>query len=83
MPMPTTTTHNGQVTIPKRIRDAFGLTPGSAVDFAADKDGNVILRGADKHTCEVSKPVHLDLATSCPVVSATGRRGEDGRSALS
>jgi antitoxin PrlF len=44
--MPTTTTHNGQVTIPKQIRDALGLTPGSAVVFAADKDGNVILRKA-------------------------------------
>ena len=44
--MPTTITQKGQVTIPKQIRDALELTPGSMVDFAADKDGNVILQKA-------------------------------------
>lgn len=41
--MPTTLTSKGQVTIPKRIRDALHLTPGSAVDFAVNSDGNVVI----------------------------------------
>lgn len=44
--MATRITKKGQVTIPKRVRDALGLTRGTAVAFAADKDGNVTLRKA-------------------------------------
>lgn len=44
--MPTTLTVKGQVTIPKQIRDALGLTPGSAVDFAVNRDGEVVLHKA-------------------------------------
>jgi antitoxin PrlF len=42
--MSTTLTVKGQVTIPKPIRDALGLTPGSAVDFAVNRDGQVVLQ---------------------------------------
>lgn len=42
----TTITVKGQVTIPKHIRDALGLTPGSAVDFAVNRDGQVVLSKA-------------------------------------
>ena len=41
--MPTTLTSKGQVTIPKRIRDALRLRPGSAVDFAVNEQGQVLL----------------------------------------
>ena len=44
--MSTTLTVKGQVTIPKQIRDALGLTPGSAVDFAVNRDGQVVLHKA-------------------------------------
>jgi len=41
--MSTTVTSKGQVTIPKHIRDALRLRPGSAVDFAVDGQGQVVL----------------------------------------
>lgn len=45
--MTTTLTVKGQVTIPKQIRDALGLTPGCAVDFAVNRDGKVELHKAN------------------------------------
>jgi AbrB family looped-hinge helix DNA binding protein len=44
--MSTTLTSKGQVTIPKHVRDALGLGPGSAVDFDVDELGRVVLRPA-------------------------------------
>ncbi len=41
--MPTTLTSKGQVTIPKQIRDALNLAPGCAVDFAVNRDGDVVI----------------------------------------
>ena len=41
-----TITIKGQVTVPKPIRDALGLTPGSQVDFALNKHDQVVLRRA-------------------------------------
>lgn len=46
--MNTTLTIKGQVTIPKQLRDALGLTPGSQVQFALGKDGEVVLRKAGR-----------------------------------
>lgn len=42
--MTTNLTVKSQVTIPKQIRDALGLTPGSAVDFAVNREGQVVLQ---------------------------------------
>ncbi|MFM8467532.1 MAG: AbrB/MazE/SpoVT family DNA-binding domain-containing protein [Oxalobacteraceae bacterium] len=42
--MSTTLTVKGQVTIPKQIRDALKLKPGSQLDFALNEQGQVILR---------------------------------------
>lgn len=41
--MSTTLTSKGQVTIPKRIRDALNLSPGCAVDFAVNREGDVVI----------------------------------------
>jgi len=41
--MATTITSKGQVTIPKQIRDALNLAPGSSVEFAVNKDGEVVV----------------------------------------
>ena len=44
--MSTTMTSKGQVTVPKAVREALGLAPGSAVAFEMDADGRVLVRKA-------------------------------------
>ena len=44
--MTTTITVKGQVTVPKHIRDALGLVPGTQVGFALNDAGDVVLRAA-------------------------------------
>jgi len=44
--MATTITSKGQVTIPKRVRDALRLAPGDSVDFAVNPAGQVVLQKA-------------------------------------
>jgi AbrB family looped-hinge helix DNA binding protein len=39
-------TIKGQVTIPKKVREALGLSPGDGVDFGVDAAGNVVIRKA-------------------------------------
>lgn len=41
--MSTTLTSKGQVTIPKQIRDALSLVPGCSVDFAVNREGDVVI----------------------------------------
>jgi AbrB family looped-hinge helix DNA binding protein len=36
-------TSKGQVTLPRRMRDATGLKPGRAVDFALNANGGVVV----------------------------------------
>ena len=45
--MATTLTSKGQVTIPKKVRDALKLAPGSAVEFAVNENGEVVIRRSD------------------------------------
>jgi antitoxin PrlF len=42
--MTTTLIRKGQVTIPKRIRDAMRLLPGTAVEFRVNAGGEVVMR---------------------------------------
>ncbi len=44
--MSTTLTSKGQVTIPKRIRDALQLLPGAAVEFSVNAGGELVLNAA-------------------------------------
>ena len=63
--MTTTLTVKGQVTIPKQIRDALGLAPGSAVDFAVNREGQVVLHKAEGQTDKGGtkpKPDRFDAA---------------------
>lgn len=47
MQMGNTLTVKGQVTIPKRVRDALGLKPGDEVDFVLSESGTAAIRRAD------------------------------------
>lgn len=40
-------TVKGQVTIPKAIRDALDIRPGSLVEFTMNSEGQIVLRKAD------------------------------------
>jgi len=42
--MATTVTSKGQVTIPKRVREAMDIRPGTKVDFDINGDGELVLR---------------------------------------
>ena len=42
--MATTMTVKGQVTIPKKVRDALGLSPGDDVDFDVNREGQVVVQ---------------------------------------
>ena len=56
--MATTLTSKGQVTIPKRIRDAMRLMPGAPVEFSVNAAGEVVLhpprqaKGGRTPTCD-------------------------------
>lgn len=44
--MATNMTVKGQVTIPKKVRDALRQTPGDAVDFDVNREGQVVVHKA-------------------------------------
>ena len=44
--MATTMTVKGQVTIPKKVRDALRLSPGDGVDFDVNREGQVVVQRA-------------------------------------
>jgi AbrB family looped-hinge helix DNA binding protein len=47
--MATTITVKGQVTIPKHIRDALKLAPGSQVEFAVENDKVVLYKAGARN----------------------------------
>lgn len=44
--MATTMTVKGQVTIPKKVRDALRLVPGDSVDFDVNREGQIVVNKA-------------------------------------
>ena len=52
-----TVTLKGQVTIPKRVRDALGIVPGSKVEFSRSPEGQIVLMKADQ------KPLRSNLSS--------------------
>lgn len=68
--MGTTVTSKGQVTIPKKVRDRLGITPGSEVEFSLNEQGDVVLlkRGRKRPTkqspfAKIRGIVKTDLTT--------------------
>jgi antitoxin PrlF len=57
--MSTPLTDQNQVTLPKHVRDALGLTPGSGVEFDLDEQGRVVIRKAEGNP-EESRPDRFD-----------------------
>jgi AbrB family looped-hinge helix DNA binding protein len=53
--MTTTLTSKGQVTIPKKVREALHLQPGNAVEFAVNASGEVVLRKAGRKPAAVKQ----------------------------
>jgi antitoxin PrlF len=62
MQMANTLTIKGQVTIPKRVRDALGLKPGDGVDFIVEPGGEVVLRRAGPPGAAEARPDRFDRA---------------------
>ena len=44
--MTTTMTVKGQVTIPKKVREALRLVPGDGVNFTVNREGQVVVQKA-------------------------------------
>jgi antitoxin PrlF len=55
-------TVKGQVTIPKRVRDALGLKAGDQVDFELNESGEVLVRRAAGQPA-TREPDGIDRAT--------------------
>jgi antitoxin PrlF len=60
--MTTTVTSKGQVTVPKKIRDAKNLAPGSQVDFALNAQGEIVLKKAGKQATRRKPKDHFEAA---------------------
>jgi len=51
----------GRITIPKRIREALGLTPGSRLDVSITDDRQIVIRKATRPLS--TRPDRFDRAT--------------------
>jgi antitoxin PrlF len=63
MQMGNALTVKGQVTIPKRVRDALGLKPGDEVDFVVEGSGSVVVRRAGSPGQKDARPDRFDRAS--------------------
>jgi antitoxin PrlF len=52
--MATIMTVKGQVTIPKKVRDALRLSPGDGVDFDVNREGQIIVHKAGARSTKKS-----------------------------
>jgi len=78
--MPTATvTSKGQVTLPRKVREALRIRPGDRIDFVLGRDGEVRLRAEEMDVSELRgllrrpgrRPVSLQA-----MEDAICRRGE-------
>ena len=78
--MPTATmTSKGQVTVPRKIREALRIRPGDRIDFVLGADGEVRLRAGDVDVSELkgflSRPGRAPVTLE-EMEEAILRRGE-------
>jgi antitoxin PrlF len=78
--MPTATvTSKGQITLPRKVREALRIRPGDRIDFVVGEDGNVRLRAGEVAVSELRgllrqpgrRPVTIEA-----MEAAISRRGE-------
>jgi antitoxin PrlF len=55
-------TSKGQVTIPKKVRDALDLAPGSLVEFVVNDQGEVILQKAGHRKTRTQRKDRFEAA---------------------
>ena len=72
--MATTVTVKGQVTIPKRIRDAKGFKPGSKVVFDINEAGETVIRPAGRPA--PPGPIRLDRVIGTAEIKWQGTTDE-------
>jgi AbrB family looped-hinge helix DNA binding protein len=66
MQMGNALTVKGQVTIPKRVRDALGLKPGDEVDFEINNLGQVVVsRAASEGATPGQDPDRFERLRGC------------------
>ena len=72
--MTTTLTVKGQVTIPKKVREALRLTPGDGVDFVVNLEGQVAVRKARARGRAELRDPHARRPALSLLLSAGGAR---------
>lgn len=60
--MGTSLTSKGQVTIPKHVRDALDLVPGTMVEFSVNDEGEVVVRKAARPRRRRAAPDRFEAA---------------------
>jgi AbrB family looped-hinge helix DNA binding protein len=60
--MATLVTTKGQVTIPKKLRDRYGIKPGARIDFVASPDGIHLRKAVKKESGTVLGCLRRELA---------------------
>lgn len=78
-------TSKGQVTIPKAVRDAMGLSMGDKLEFIVSDDGAAVLRPVTKRVDDVFGRLHrpgrrpVSVEEMDAAVAKGLRRKEDAR----
>ncbi len=78
--MPTATvTSKGQVTLPRKVREALRIRPGDRIDFVLDETGEVRVRAGELDVNELRGLLHRARRRSVSLeamAEAISRRGE-------
>ena len=74
--MATLVTTKGQVTIPKKLRDRYGIRPGVRIDFVADENGIHLRKVAKKDAGTVLGCLRHELAGKKVPALLNDLRGE-------